>query len=105
MAGRGIFDQSVFTAFEKQVFIPNKDYFEGLFGVFADSLPDAWGRLLLRRLLLAHKQQPDDWTVLDRLAVVGRAGMGALTYRPQRELSVEEKMIIWTNLRRPARKY
>ena len=76
---------------KKQVFIPNKDYFEGLFGVFADSLPDAWGRLLLRRLLLAHKQQPDDWTVLDRLAVVGRSGMGALTYRPQRELSVEEK--------------
>lgn len=31
---------------KKQVFIPNKDYFEGLFGVFADSLPDAWGRLL-----------------------------------------------------------
>jgi len=29
---------------KKQVFIPNKDYFEGLFGVFADSLPDAWGR-------------------------------------------------------------
>ncbi len=28
---------------KKQVFIPNKDYFEGLFGVFADSLPDAWG--------------------------------------------------------------
>ena len=25
---------------KKQVFIPNKDYFEGLFGVFADSLPE-----------------------------------------------------------------
>ncbi len=49
------------------------------------------GRLLFAASLLAHKQQPDDWTVLDRLAVVGRSGMGALTYRPQRELSVEEK--------------
>lgn len=29
---------------KKQVFIPQKDYFHGLFGVFADSLPDAWGR-------------------------------------------------------------
>lgn len=28
---------------KKQVFIPQKDYFGGLFGVFADSLPDAWG--------------------------------------------------------------
>lgn len=28
---------------KKQVFIPAKDHFDGLFGVFADSLPDAWG--------------------------------------------------------------
>ena len=39
---------------ENQVFVPTKDYFDGLFGVFADSLPDHWGRLLLKRLLLAH---------------------------------------------------
>ena len=30
---------------EKKVFIPKIDPFEGLFGVFADSLPDGWGRL------------------------------------------------------------
>lgn len=36
---------------KKEVFLPTKEYFDGLFGVFADSLPDAWGRLLLRRLL------------------------------------------------------
>ena len=29
---------------KRQVFVPNKDYFDGLFGVFADSLPDNWGR-------------------------------------------------------------
>ena len=28
---------------EKKVFIPKYDPFEGLFGVFADSLPDGWG--------------------------------------------------------------
>ena len=44
---------------KKQVFVPTKDYFDGLFGVFADSLPDNWGRLLLDRLLRAHKQNPD----------------------------------------------
>ena len=32
---------------KNQVFVPTKDYFSGLFGVFADSLPDNWGRLLL----------------------------------------------------------
>lgn len=36
---------------EKQVFTPTKPYFNGLFGAFADSLPDAWGQLLLNRML------------------------------------------------------
>ena len=67
-----------------QVFVPTKDYFQGLFGVFADSLPDNWGRLLLHRLLRSHKQNPDDLTVLERLAIVGKSGMGALTYQPER---------------------
>ena len=33
---------------KKQVFLPMKDYFGGLFGVFGDSLPDGWGNLLLK---------------------------------------------------------
>lgn len=71
---------------KKQVFVPTKDYFDGLFGVFADSLPDNWGRLLLDRLLRAHKQNPDKLTVLDRLAIVGKSGMGALTYYPEKKI-------------------
>lgn len=67
-----------------QVFVPTKDYFQGLFGVFADSLPDNWGRLLLNRLLRSHKQNPDNLTILERLAIVGKSGMGALTYQPER---------------------
>ena len=70
---------------KKQVFVPSKDYFGGLFGVFADSLPDHWGRLLLERLLREHKQVPDELTILDRLAIVGKSGMGALTYYPERK--------------------
>lgn len=72
---------------KEQVFVPTKDYFNGLFGVFADSLPDNWGRLLLNCLLRAHKQNPDKLTVLDRLAIVGKSGMGALTYYPEREIN------------------
>ena len=72
---------------KEQVFVPTKDYFDGLFGVFVDSLPDNWGRLLLNRLLRAHKQNPDKLTVLDRLAIVGKSGMGALTYYPEREIN------------------
>ena len=75
---------------QKQVFVPVKDHFEGLFGVFADSLPDHWGRLLLDRLLRAHKQNPDELTVLDRLAIVGTSGMGALTYHPEKNFPEEQ---------------
>ena len=74
---------------KKQVFVPTKDYFGGLYGVFADSLPDNWGRLLLNRLLREHKQDPDKLTVLDRLAIVGKSGMGALTYYPEQSFSEE----------------
>ncbi len=56
--------------------------FEGLFGVFNDSLPDGWGKLLTDRWLREHSINPNDLSVLDRLALVGSRGMGALTYKP-----------------------
>ena len=78
---------------KKQVFVPQKDYFDGLFGVFADSLPDNWGRLLLNRLLRSYKQNPDELTVLNRLAIVGKSGMGALTYYPEKSFSQQQKPV------------
>lgn len=74
---------------KEQVFLPTKEYFSGLFGVFADSLPDNWGRLLLNRLLREHKQNLDKITILNRLAIVGKSGMGALTYYPENELQTQ----------------
>lgn len=56
--------------------------FEGLAGVFDDSLPDGWGRLLFDRLLRAQGILPAQVTPLDRLAHVGKSGMGALCYEP-----------------------
>lgn len=70
---------------EKKVFIPDKYHFDGLFGIFADSLPDAWGKLLLERMLQQHGLG-SDLTVLDRLALVGSNGMGALEYEPDYEI-------------------
>lgn len=60
----------------------NDTVFEGLFGVFNDSLPDGWGRLLLDRKLRNERIFPDNLTPLDRLKYVGSHGMGALQYRP-----------------------
>lgn len=67
---------------EKKVFMPKIDPFEGLFGVFADSLPDGWGRLLVDRLMRKNGLNPQMVGGLERLAIVGNSGMGALTYRP-----------------------
>lgn len=57
--------------------------FNGLFGVFNDSLPDGWGRLLLDRKLMKLGISTGTLTPLDRLQYVGSHGMGALTYEPE----------------------
>lgn len=68
--------------------IAGTDYtFDGLFGVFNDSLPDGWGKLLLDRALIKHKINPGSLSVLDRLCFVGSQGMGALLYEPEIEHS------------------
>ena len=67
---------------EQKVFVPSSRTFHGLWGVFADSLPDAWGRLLVDRMLKSRGLSPANVTPLERLAIVGASGMGALTYRP-----------------------
>jgi serine/threonine-protein kinase HipA len=57
--------------------------FEGLFGVFNDSVPDGWGRLLLDRKLMNAGLNPGSLSPLDRLCFVGTNGMGALSYEPE----------------------
>ena len=59
--------------------------FEGLPGLFGDSLPDAWGRLLIDRAFRRTGGNPASLTPLDRLAAVGRRGQGALIYEPEKE--------------------
>jgi serine/threonine-protein kinase HipA len=61
----------------------NEIPFDGLYGVFFDSLPDGWGRLLLDRTLTARGISIAHLTPLDRLAYVGNQGMGALLYKPE----------------------
>lgn len=56
--------------------------FDGLAGVFNDSLPDGWGRLLFDRSMRQQGMLPTQFSALDRLAHVGHSGMGALTYEP-----------------------
>lgn len=53
-----------------------KRTFDGLFGVFDDSLPDGWGRLLLDRAMAWQGLERHRLTPLDRLAAVGTDGLG-----------------------------
>ena len=64
------------------VLVCDDDIFEGLFGIFGDSLPDGWGRLLLDRYFLKQDIKYSDITPLDRLGYIGKYGIGALTYHP-----------------------
>ena len=66
------------------VFTSPDRIFDGLYGVFNDSLPDGWGRLLLERTVEKYGVRRGQLSVLDRLAYVGRSGMGALSYEPDR---------------------
>ncbi len=54
-------------------------------GLVSDSLPDGWGMLLMDRLFRKRGIAPHTISPLDRLAVIGRRGMGALTYAPESE--------------------
>jgi serine/threonine-protein kinase HipA len=68
--------------FTNEISTCQKEPFDGLFGVFNDSLPDGWGRLLLDRTLSSKGINISKITPLDRLAFVGSGGMGALIYQP-----------------------
>lgn len=67
---------------ERKIFINNKDTFDGLYGVFADSLPDGWGELLVRRMLSKKGINPDRLSPLTRLSLISGQGLGGLTYEP-----------------------
>ena len=57
--------------------------FDGLHGLFADSLPDGWGRYLTDRRLAETEIDHRSLTPLDRLSLIGSGGMGALVYSPE----------------------
>ena len=65
---------------KKGLFIPDNMNNKGFFGVFSDSLPDAWGNILLDRYL--RKNGIKDYDGLYRLMSIGDSGMGALEYIP-----------------------
>lgn len=69
---------------------PEKDrLFCGLPSFIADSMPDHWGNLVFDKWARAHNIRSKDLSPLDRLAYIGRRGMGALEFVPPTSSDME----------------
>jgi serine/threonine-protein kinase HipA len=84
---KGLLNISFLSSSKKEVFISKTEPFDGLFGVFNDSLPDGWGRLLVGRVLNKNKINPLSLNPIGRLSIVGANGMGALIYRAENSIT------------------
>ena len=81
-------------SFSNQIQKVNTDVFEGIFGVFWDSLPDGWGRLLQDKYIQSLGINLNKIGALERLSMVGDHGPGALTYRPVMDESGQKNSTI-----------
>ena len=75
----------------------NSDLYD-LHGVFADSLPDEWGK----KVQDAEFQKIGllEVTAIDRLAFIGAYGIGALTYEPAQEFERGKSLVSLAELRK-----
>jgi serine/threonine-protein kinase HipA len=62
----------------------NPESFHGLPGMLADSLPDRYGHALIDTWLAGQGRTPESFNAVERLAYIGRRGMGALEFAPSR---------------------
>jgi hypothetical protein len=88
---------AIFIAFETRSSYSGKRTFSRRVRSFDDSLPDGWGALILDRYLLQRGIDVNRLTLLERLALVGSTGRGALEYRPDESLQLDNSFLISTN--------
>ena len=86
------------------VFRCDDDVFDGIWGLFADSLPDGWGRLLMDRHLMRLGVNPASLSPLDRLAYVDSHAMGALSYEPAHPVESTIERIVLDDLAQSSQK-
>lgn len=69
-----------------EIITPKELHLNGLFGVFSDSIPDGWGKLLLDRKLQSLGVSLNEVSSLDRLRYLDSNSMGAISYEPESEI-------------------
>ena len=67
---------------DEKIYVTDKTIFDGLYGVFWDTLPDGWGELLVKRTLAKRGINYDRLTPLTKLSIIGDKGLGGLAYEP-----------------------
>ena len=60
--------------------------FHGLPGMVADSLPDKFGNIVIKRYLESQGRTEESLSVIEKLCYTGKRGMGALEYEPSQEI-------------------
>jgi len=88
----------LFLPLRQGVFVAKASPFGGNFGVFDDSLPDGWGSLLLDRYLKSKGIAASRLSVLQRLALVGTNGRGALEYYPDSSIKADDDILNFDKL-------
>ena len=66
------------------------DTFRRLPGLFADSLPDKFGRRVINEYLLSIGRDKNSLTPIEELLYIGSRGMGALEYHPHLDDTLSE---------------
>lgn len=72
------------------VYAEEEKLFGGLPSFIADSLPDHWGNRVFNEWAKAHRISTRQLSALDRLAYIGRRGMGALEFMPPAAKEMEQ---------------
>ena len=72
----------------------SRESFQGLPGMLADSLPDKFGNLLINQWLARQGRAPDSLNPVERLCYIGRRGMGALEFEPERRPGIPKSKLL-----------
>ncbi len=66
----------------------NNETFRGLPPMIADSLPDIFGNIIFKKWLESTNKNFNQISVLEQLAYIADRGMGALEYKPSKEIPI-----------------
>ena len=74
------------------IFVAKMEPFNGVYGVFYDSLPDGWGELLIKKMLIKNGINPSSVSELTKLTLIDEYGLGGLNYHPTNQELIDKNI-------------